>query len=152
MTVDDTPAPESAGESRPAEPGPEASTELGLLPPYAIVLLLTAALSLFIASKGASAWHEALGAGGFPEDTRREVVFALVFCYSVGVALLAAWLGELAATVLRLVRKRPPGRVLARLGLTLLPLAVFGIGHRIMNPWLVELLAELRRMAGGTSG
>jgi len=149
---DITPAePNPAPESRPQGREPEAPSRLGLVPPYAIVLLLTAALSVVIASTGASTWHEARGAGSFPEETRREVVFALVFTYSVAAALILAWLGELAATVLRLARKQAPGRVFARLGLTLLPLAVFGIGHRIMNSWLFELLAELRQMVTGTS-
>ena len=138
-----------AQESSPTGGEIEASSRLSLLPPYSIVLLLTAGLSLFVASTGASAWHAARAEGGFPEDVRREVVFALVFCYSVAAALVLAWLGELAATALRLARKVPAGRAFVRLGLTLLPLAVFGIGHRFMNPWLFELVGELKRMLGG---
>lgn len=148
--MDDATAGEAspAQESSPSGHETEASSKLALLPPYSIVLTLTAALSLFVASKGASAWHEARAAGGFPEDVRREAVFALVFCYSVAAAFALAWLGELVATVLRLARGVPAGRAFARLGLTLLPLAVFGIGHRFMNPWLFELVGELRRMLG----
>jgi hypothetical protein len=140
--------PDPAQESNPTSSETEAPSPIGLMPPYSLVLLLTAGLSLVVAAKGATAWHEARAAGGFPEEVRREVVFALVFTLSVGAALVLAWLGELAATVLRLAKGLGARRVLARLGLTLLPLAVFGIGHRIMNPWLFELGDQVRQMLG----
>ena len=148
--VDETGA-DAAPESGAGEPRREPE-RLALFPPYAIVLLLTAGLSVLIASKGADAWHAARAAHQFPEETRREIVFSLVFAWSVFAALAAAWLGELGASVVRLARHRPAGRVAARLGLALLPLLVFGIGHRIVNPWLLELAGRVRELLSGPAG
>lgn len=144
---------DAADDSRAAaSPGEPVRPPLRLFPPYAVVLILTAGLSVLIASKGADAWHAARAAGSYPEETRREILFALVFSWAVLAALAAAWLGELVATVVRLARRVPAGRALARLGLTLLPLLVFGIGHRLVNPWLFELVSQVRQLGAGPAG
>ena len=144
-----TPEPAPAHDSRRSEElGAEEARSLSLFPPYAIVLLLCAALSVLVATKGAAAWHEAQSSGSYPEQVRRDIVFSLVFTYSVVAALLLAWLGELVATAFRLRRGLRAAPVLGRLGLSLLPFVVFGIGHWIVNPWLFELVGQARQLMG----
>lgn len=139
--VTSTPAPGRA-------PGPERGD--AVVPVHAAVFLLVAVAAVWIGVRGADAYHAARQGGAFPSDVRRMLAFTLLFNSSVLVALVLAVAGEAVRTAIALARGGRPGRLLARCGLALLPLLVFGLGHAWLNPWLPTLLRELRTLASGS--
>ena len=123
---------------------------LCLFPAHAVVLTLLAGVALVAARSAATAYHAGQVAISFGPDIRRAVAFGLLFNLAIAIALLLAWLIELVMTGIRLVRKTAPtGRALARLALSLLPLLVLTLGHRLVNPWLPDLLRQLATLARG---
>lgn len=128
---------------------PPVSQSPRLLPPYLVVLLLTAIAAIALAAHSADVYHAASAERKFPREVTRPVAFGLAFSAVVAPALLLAWVGELAAAVVWLARRRPAGRVLARFALAAVPCLVLIVGHHFVNPWLPDLLRQLRQMFGG---
>jgi hypothetical protein len=116
--------------------------------PYLLVLLLTAVAAVLVAHHSAETFHHAQEVKAYPSEVRRTIVFGLVFDAAVAAALAAAVLIELLATPVRLVRRRPVALVLLRLIVSLLPLAVLGVGTHLFNPWLIDLLRQARGVVG----
>jgi len=123
----------------PVEPDP-------LIPVHAVVFTAVAILAVGLGLHGADAYHAARSAGSFPADVRRLLAFTLLFNFAVLVALALAVVGEGLRTIVRLVRRGRPGRLLARCGFSLVPVLVFGLGHAWLNPWLPDLLREVRTL------
>jgi hypothetical protein len=145
--------PPGAVTPTPGPPPRQSSAAAGsdaLVPVHAAVFVLVAAVAVAIGVRGADAYHAARETGAFPSEVRRVLAFSLLFNFSVPVALVLAFAGEALRTAIGLVRGRRQGRLLARCGLALLPLLVFGLGHAWLNPWLPQLLRELRTLVSGS--
>lgn len=115
-----------------------------MAPAYLVVLALAAAGGVLILHHAAGAWQDGRTAQSFPPELRRHVAFAVLFNLGLAGATLLALLGEIVATVVRLVRRRVPVRILGRLVVACIPLAVLVGGHRLANPWLVDLMRAVR--------
>ena len=115
-----------------------------IAPAYLVVLAIAAAGGVLLLHEAASTWQAARTAQSFPPEVRRHVAFAVLFNMGLGGATLLALLGEIVATVVRLVRRRPAGRILGRLVVACIPLAVLVGGHRLANPWLMDLMRAVR--------
>ena len=113
-----------------------------LLPAPAVVLLLTAAAGVLVASRvpGPS------GATSSLPGSWEQLLFALGFNAFIASAFAVVAFGEGLASAVRLVRRQSPARVAARFVVSLLPLAVLGVGHLLVNPWLVALVGQARRL------
>lgn len=122
---------------------------LRMVPPYAVVLLLTSMAAVWLCSHAETVYHAAEPAGRFPRSVTRPVVFALAFNAVLAPALVLAWLGELVGAGVSVARHEPAFRVTTRLLLTLLPLVVLATGHLRFNPWLLELVLQLRHLMAG---
>ena len=129
---------------------PEPQRRDALVPVHAVVFLLVAAVAVWVGVRGADAYHAARQAGAFTTGVRRLLAFTVLFNFAVLVALVLAFAGEVLRAGVAVVRRGRPGRLLARCGLALLPLVVFGLGHAWLNPWLPALLRELRTLASGS--
>jgi hypothetical protein len=115
-----------------------------LVPAHLLVLVLAALLSGLAARPGGEAWAAARAGEAVPAEGRGALVFGLAFSAVTGAGLVLAWLLEAGHALLCLVRRRPAGRVLGRLGLALAPPIAFLVGHRLASPWLFELFAPAR--------
>ena len=127
------------------------ASPLSLVPAHVIVLVLLAVAALVAGHDAEGAYRAGQAAEtGFTADIRRAVAFGLLFNIAIGIALAAAWLIELVATFVRVGRRTSPaGRAFARLGLATLPLLVFVVGHRLINPWLPDLVRQIGTLARG---
>ncbi len=131
-----------------SSPG-ETPGKLPIAPAYLVVLAVGALAGVWLMASAAGAWHAASAAESFPPETRRRLAFAVVFNAGLAGAIALAAAGEVVATAVRLVRRRPPVHVAGRLGFALLPMLVLAAGHHFVNPWLGDLLRAVRGVAAG---
>lgn len=119
-----------------------------IVPPYLLVLLLAAVAGIVLMHRAAATWEAASQAQTFPPEVRRSLVFAVLFNAGIGGALALAALGEIVASVIRLLRKAPVPRALAGALVAIVLLVLFLVGHRLANPWVGDIARALRGALG----
>ena len=150
MSID----PATTEDSRSTTPESRASaTErpaLALLPAHVVAFLALAIVAIVAAHAAAGSFRAGQEAQAFTAEVRRAVAFGLLFNLAIALALALGWLVELVAGIVRIARgAAPASRVLLRVALALVPAATFLVGHRIVNPWLPDLVRQLGSMARG---
>ena len=120
-----------------------------LLPAHVIALMVLAVVAIVAAHSAAGAFREGQAVGAHAAELRRAVSFGLLFNVAIALALALAWFVEVVTGIVRVARGASGSRTLVRVALALLPAALFLAGHRIVNPWLPDLVRQLASMARG---
>ena len=129
------------------EPPRPAREPLHPVPVHSVVFAALAVAAVVAGAVAAERYHVAREAKAFPPETRRLLAFALFFNAATVVALGLAVLG--AVVHAPAARRRGAARAAARVGIALLPLVLFGLGHALVNPWLPDLLVQIWTRFGG---